>query len=86
MSAVVADTEVVSLIFKRHSLSDQYVDAIEDKSVVLSFMTLGELELWVQRRSWGADRRKRFARFLANFSVCHSRSETNSSVSSPRET
>ncbi len=86
MSAVVADTDVVSLIFKRHSLSDQYVDAIEDKSVVLSFMTLGELELWVQRRSWGADRRKRFARFLANFSVCHSRSETNSSVSSPRET
>lgn len=35
-------------------------------------MTLGELELWMQRRSWGADRRKRFAKFSANFSVCHS--------------
>ena len=38
MSAVVADTDVVSLIFKRHSLSDDYLDAIEGKSVVLSFM------------------------------------------------
>ena len=72
MSAVVADTDVVSLIFKRHSLSGSYLDAIEGKSVVLSFMTLGELELWMLRRSWGAVRRKRLGKFLENFSIRHS--------------
>lgn len=48
MTAVVADTDVVSLTFKRHSLSGKYLDAIEGKNVVLSFMTLAELELWTQ--------------------------------------
>ena len=72
MTSVVVDTDVVSLIFKRHSLSDKYLDAIEGKSVVLSFMTLAELELWTERRSWGADRRERLSKFLANFSIRHS--------------
>lgn len=72
MTAVVADTDVVSLIFKRHSLAGKYLDAIEGKTVVLSFMTLAELELWTQRRSWGEDRRKRLSNFLANFSIRHS--------------
>ena len=40
--------------------------------MVLSFMTLGELELWTQRRSWGAVRRKRLGKFLENFSIRHS--------------
>lgn len=51
MTAVVPDTDVVSLIFKGHSLSDKYLDAIDGKNVVLSFMTLAELELWTERRS-----------------------------------
>ncbi len=87
MTAVVVDTDVVSLIFKRHSLSEKYLDSIEGHSVVLSFMTLGELALWADRRSWGSERRKRLSQFLTNFSVCHSDEllcETWASIPPPR--
>ncbi len=33
MTAVVVDTDVVSLIFKRHSLSEKHVDSIEGQNV-----------------------------------------------------
>ena len=72
MTTVVADTDVVSLIFKDHSLSDKYLDAIDGKNVVLSFMTLAELELWTERHSWGAPRRERLSKFLTRFSIRHS--------------
>ena len=38
MTAVVVDTDVVSIIFKGHSLADKYLDIIEGHSVVLSFI------------------------------------------------
>ena len=63
---------VVSLIFKRHFLAEKYLDSIEGQNLVLSFMTLAELALWADRRSWGAERRKRFSQFLTNFTTCHS--------------
>jgi len=72
MTTVVADTDVVSLIFKGHSLSAKYLDAIDGKNAVLSFMTLAELELWTERHSWGASRRERLSNFLARFSIRHS--------------
>ncbi len=72
MTAVVVDTDVVSMIFKGHSLADKYLDIIEGHSVVLSFMTLAELTLWADRRSWEAERRKRLSQFLTNFKICHS--------------
>ncbi len=55
MTGVVVDTDVVSLIFKRHSLADKYLDIIEGQNVVVSFMTLAELALWAERRSWGGE-------------------------------
>lgn len=62
MTTVVADTDVVSLIFKDHSLSDKYLDAIDGKNAVLSFMTLAELELWTERCSRSGGRRFKFCR------------------------
>lgn len=67
MTSVVVDTDVVSLIFKRHSLADVYLDALDGKQLVVSFMTLAELSLWARRRSWGPERRERLSRFLNNF-------------------
>ncbi len=46
MSPVVVDTDVVSLIYKRHSFSLPYVDLLENRQLVMSFMTLAELRLW----------------------------------------
>lgn len=71
MSSVVVDTDVVSLIFKRHSLSDKYLAALEGNQLVISFMTLAELRLWTRRRSWGSERWERLARFLDSFAVSH---------------
>jgi predicted nucleic acid-binding protein len=72
MSPVVVDTDVVSLIFKRHSLSEKYIDTLDGNQVVISFMTLAELRLWTRRRSWGVERRELLARFLDRFTICHS--------------
>ena len=72
MTSVVVDTDVVSLIFKRHSLAEGYLDALDGKQLVVSFMTLAELNLWARRRSWGPERRERLSRFLNSFAVCHS--------------
>jgi predicted nucleic acid-binding protein len=71
MSSVVVDTDVISLIFKRHSLSDKYLGALDGNQLVISFMTLAELRLWARRRSWGTERQQRLARFLESFAVSH---------------
>ena len=49
MTAVVADTDVVSLIIK--GTPSQTSTGTDGRNVVLSFMTLAELELWTERRS-----------------------------------
>ncbi len=45
MTAVVIDTDVVSLIFKRHSLDEKHLDSVDGQKL-LSFMTLAQLTLW----------------------------------------
>jgi predicted nucleic acid-binding protein len=46
MNPIVVDTNVISLIFKKHSLSQPYVDLLENRQLVISFMSLAELHLW----------------------------------------
>ena len=45
MSRAVVDTDVVSFIFKKRTL-------------LISFMTLAELERWAIQSKWGKDRRR----------------------------
>ena len=45
MTAVVVDTDVVSLIFKRHFLAEKYLDSVEGQSPVLSFHDPGRARL-----------------------------------------
>ena len=46
MSRLVVDTDVVSLLFKNHPIAELY-DSDLVGPVVLSFMTVAELDRWV---------------------------------------
>jgi hypothetical protein len=47
MSAtVVVDTDVVSYLFKSHPTAFQYLSDLTDRTPIISFMTLAELDRW----------------------------------------
>ena len=70
MSGLVVDTDVVSLVFKRHPLSEPYLDLLQDRQLVVSFMTIAELYLWSLRSRWGDRKRAMLDRYVDGFSVC----------------
>ena len=70
MRTLVVDTDVVSFIFNRHSLSEAYLKIVEDKELVISFMTLAELHLGMMKASWGQPRRAQLEKYLDQYGVC----------------
>lgn len=69
MNSVVVDTDVVSFLFKNDSRARLYDDHLAGALLVISFMSLAELDLWVLQRNWGEARRQRLETFLANFVI-----------------
>jgi len=69
MSAVVVDTDVVSYLFKSHPIALQYLSDLTDRTPIISFMTLAELDRWVLEARWGEARRKRLHEYLERFVV-----------------
>jgi tRNA(fMet)-specific endonuclease VapC len=59
MSSAVLDTDVVSFLFKRDSRADLYRPHLVGKQLVISFMTLAEIDRWALERNWGEARRAR---------------------------
>jgi len=47
MSRVVVDTDVVSFLFKRHPFAFQYLPDLANRTALISFMTVAELDRWV---------------------------------------
>ena len=43
-TAVVVDTDVVSYLFKSHPVAFQYLPDLKDRTPMISFMTLAELD------------------------------------------
>lgn len=72
MSVVIVDTDVVSFTFKRDSRHLLYRPHLDGKSLVLSFMTIAELDLWAFSRNWGARRKADLAAFLQPYVVIES--------------
>ena len=54
---VVVDTDVVSYLFKRHPLAAVYLDLLASHSVMVSFMTVAEIEYGMESDRWGEGRR-----------------------------
>jgi predicted nucleic acid-binding protein len=72
MNGAVVDTDVVSFVFKNDSRAETYASHLENRLLVVSFMTIAELERWPVRRGWSGVRRQRLERFLDDYVVVHS--------------
>jgi predicted nucleic acid-binding protein len=69
MNTVVVDTDVVSYLFKSHTLALQYLPDLADRVPIVSFMTVAELDRWVLEARWGDARRKKLHDYLGPFVV-----------------
>ncbi len=69
MSDAVIDTDVVSLLFKRDTRAETYKPHLVGRTLVVSFMTVAELEAWALIRNWGEARRARMREHLRNFVI-----------------
>lgn len=55
-TAVVVDTDVISFLLKDDTRAEAYRPHLQDKTLVLSFMTVAELYQWAYRRNWSEKR------------------------------
>ena len=69
MKTLVVDTDVVSFIFNRHSLSTPYLDIVAGNELVISFMTLAELRLGILQANWGLRRRAQIEEYLERYGI-----------------
>ena len=69
MKSVVVDTDVVSFIFKNHPLGATYEAELAGSILLVSFMTLAELDRWAIQSRWGAARREWLRLYLQKFVV-----------------
>ena len=65
--AYVIDTDVLSYVLKRDTRAQRYLPYLTGTIVVISFMSLAELERWAIERNWGAPRRAHLRQFLDAF-------------------
>lgn len=66
---MVVDTDVVSYLFKHDSRAESYRPHLTGRLLVVSFMTVAELDRWALERGWGEARRARMERHMSNFVV-----------------
>jgi predicted nucleic acid-binding protein len=64
---VVADTNIISYVFKRQPLGNLYNQLLIGREVRLSFVTVAELNSWAEDNGWGARRRLELKMFLGRF-------------------
>jgi tRNA(fMet)-specific endonuclease VapC len=69
MSRVVVDTDVVSFLFKGHSIGALYAASLAGQTLLISFMTVAELERWAIQSQWGEARRRWLQLHLDRFVV-----------------
>ena len=69
MSSVVVDTDVVSFVFKNHPIGSLYDTDLSGHNLILSFMTLAELDRWAIQSNWGDARRRWLHLYLEPFVV-----------------
>ena len=68
---IVVDTNVISYIFKGHSLGPGYARLISGYEGIVSFQTVGELSEWSLKNRWGARRTQALLNFVAPFNIVY---------------
>src|SRR5687767_12939701 len=69
VDSYVADTNVVSYLYRGDAYSIPFRAYATTSNLVVSFMTVAELDQWAMARNWGTARRAEFARFLTRFAI-----------------
>lgn len=69
MTKVVADTDVVSYVFKNHPFGSRYDPELAGRIALISFMTVAEIERWMLQYRWGHPRIQLFRTFLRRFTL-----------------
>jgi predicted nucleic acid-binding protein len=69
MKRVVADTDVVSFVFKGHPIAILYDPELAGRVVLISFMTVAELERWALQYRWSESRIHWLHLYLERFTV-----------------
>lgn len=67
MKTVVLDTDLVSFLFKGDTRGDWYKPYLEGSILVISFMTIAELDRWTLERNWGDTRKEKMEQHLKKF-------------------
>lgn len=65
----VVDTDVVSFLFKSHSLAPAYQRLLAGRPLAISLVTLAEIEYGMEVKNWGVSRRDLMHRFLTRFTT-----------------
>ena len=67
MTRVLVDTDVVSFIFKNHPIGLRYEPHLAGCTLLISFMTVAELDRWAIQSKWGPARREWLRLYLERF-------------------
>ena len=57
MNGVVVDTDVISYLLKDDTRAEYYRPLLKDNVIIVSFMTIAEMDRWALVRQWGTTRR-----------------------------
>ena len=72
MGLIVADTNIVSYLFKNHTLADAYRPLLQGHTWTISFMTVAEVYEGAFRRRWGAGKLNLLERTLRSYAIVES--------------
>lgn len=67
MKTLVVDTDVISYVFKGDTRGALYEQHLQDSALLVSFMTVAELEYWALARNWGQATRQRMQQHLSGY-------------------
>jgi len=68
-NAIVVDTDVVSYVIKKDTRAELYRTHLEQRLLVLSFMSVAELYRWAATHDWGQPRRNKLRQYIGNYVV-----------------
>lgn len=69
---VVVDTDVMSYVFKHDTRAAFYEPHLAGKELIISFVTLAELQRWAIASNWGSSKRRKLGEYLSTVVVFHS--------------
>jgi tRNA(fMet)-specific endonuclease VapC len=69
VTPVVLDTDVASFLFKNDTRAQTYLQHLQNRQWLISFMTEAELEQWALLSNWQARRVEWLRNFLGRFAI-----------------